>query len=148
MVRKNSSSISITKCGHGALITAANCADIETLSWAINSLKKFNSFLNIQVERFYMECYGYPILTALCQATNGTVDGVKQILDNGFPIQLLTHESQFCGEFCNPLDLAINAKNYDVVQFLLSDEKRRNLFLETKKRQKYLKCIELLFRYH
>ncbi|XP_075255690.1 uncharacterized protein LOC142348279 [Convolutriloba macropyga] len=131
----------IVKCGRGILYAAACSGEFETLNWAINMLKEFNYLLKIEMERVYSERFGHTILIVFCRTKNATAEGVKLILENGFPNELLTHESQLYEHYCNALDRAIRAKNYEVVRFLLSDEKRKEMFLSTNKREEYLPWI-------
>ena len=131
----------IVKCGRGILYAAACSGEFETLNWAINMLKEFKYLLKIEMERVYSERFGHTILIVFCRTKNATAEGVKLILENGFPNELLTHESQLYEHYCNALDRALRAKNYEVVRFLLSDEKRKEMFLSTNKREDYLPWI-------
>ena len=69
---------------------------------------------------------------------------LKMITEAGFPRNLLLHEYETdTGNRGNVLDIAINKKDkLAVIDYLLSDDERRKVFLSSDKRQNYLSYIE------
>ena len=69
---------------------------------------------------------------------------LKMIIEAGFSRDLLLHEYETdTGKKENVLDIAINKKDkLAVIDYLLSDDERRKVFLSSDKRQNYLSYIE------